>query len=455
MARVLLIMPRLPQRLGSPYLGQLYVAASLLRDGHEVRCIDCSAPYWRGGDDRVVSIAEAYEPDLIGMTLFTYNAARGYRLAKRLRGLTRFLLAGGPHPTVMPGEPLDHGFDLSLAGEGELAIQRIARFCDGKESLSSIPGLSTHDSKGVPPQSIANLDALPYPHEAYKSFDLESYSPTNGAVIPGGIMTSRGCPARCTFCANYVTGRVYRYRSSQDIVEEMRHLRHRYGISTFPFWDDAFTALRPRLRELCDAIEAESDLDGITWSCITPGNMIKPQDLDRMREAGCVSVNFGIESGDPRILKAIQKGQRPDDIRDAVRSAKAAGMMTVVNFMFGFPEEGTDELKQTLDFMVELSEMTDYFNTRGVLVPFPGTGIYDRWADTYELRDWWLDLNNVPIEPDFTNPDDLLDYQETDPTLALDFFRYNDAVRESVETCVRFKAQHNRRTIKRLQQGLR
>ena len=129
--------------------------------------------------------------------------------------------------------------------------------------------------------------------------------------------------------------------------------------------------------------------------------------------------------------------------------------MTVVNFMFGFPEEGTDELKRTLDFMVELSEMTDYFNTRGVLVPFPGTGIYDRWADTYELRDWWLDLNNVPIEPDFTDPDDLLDYQEMDPTLALDFFRYNDSVREAVETCVRFQAQHNRRTIKRLQQGLR
>jgi len=355
----------------------------------------------------------------------------------------------------MPGEPVRHGFHLSLAGEGEHAIGRIAAFVDGEGSLDGIAGLSTQECIGTPAQSIANLDALPHPHEAYKTYDLTTYDPTGNAVVPGGLMTSRGCPARCTFCANYVTGRIYRYRSSQHIVEEMRLLRRQYGINTFPFWDDAFTALRPRLRELCDAIEAESELDGITWSCITPGNMIKPIDLERMREAGCVSVNFGIESGDPTILKAIQKGQHPNDIRAAVKSAKAAGMITVVNFMFGFPQEGTDELKRTLDFMVELSELTDYFNTRGVLVPFPGTRIYDRWADTYELRDWWLDINNVPIEPDFSDPDDLLDYQETDPTLALDFFRYSDQVREAVEECVRFKAQHNRRTIKQLQQGLR
>jgi anaerobic magnesium-protoporphyrin IX monomethyl ester cyclase len=453
-ARVLLVMPRLPQRLGTPYLGQLYIAASLLADGHEVRCVDCSAALWRGDDDDVVAIAREFDPDLIGMTLFTYNAARGYRLAKRLASGTRLLLAGGPHPTVMPGEPVNHGFDLSLAGEGEHAILRIAAFVDGEGDLESIPGLSTRASLGLPSHSIGNLDGLPYPHEGYETFDLEVYQPDGRGVVPGGLMTSRGCPARCTFCANYVTGRVYRYRSTENIIEEMRQLRAAYGINTFPFWDDAFTALRPRLKELCEAIQVESELDGISWSCITPGNMIKPIDLDRMRAAGCVSVNFGIESGDARILKAIQKGQRPDDIRAAVKSAKAAGMTTVVNFMFGFPGEGTDELKCTQDLMSELAETTDYFNTRGVLVPFPGTRIYDQWADTYDLRDWWLDVANVPIEPDFSDPEDLLDYQETDPTLALDFFHYSDEVRTAVEACVRFKAEHNRARIRRLQQGL-
>jgi radical SAM superfamily enzyme YgiQ (UPF0313 family) len=250
-----------------------------------------------------------------------------------------------------------------------------------------------------------------------------------------------------------VTGRVFRYRSTANIIEEMRQLREQHGIQNFPFWDDAFTALRPRLKELCEAIMEDEELAGSTWSCITPGNMIKPLDLERMRAAGCLSVNFGIESGDPAILKAIQKGQRPDDIRAAVRFAKEAGMMTIVNFMFGFPQEGLDELQRTLDFMVELSELTDYFNTRGVLVPFPGTRIYDRWADEYELRDWWLDLENVPIEPDLSDPLELLDYQQEDPTLELDFFRYTDDVRRAIADCVRYKADHNRRAIESLQRG--
>jgi radical SAM superfamily enzyme YgiQ (UPF0313 family) len=181
--------------------------------------------------------------------------------------------------------------------------------------------------------------------------------------------------------------------------------------------------------------------------------MIKPLDLERMRAAGCVSVNFGIESGDPAILKAIQKGQRPDDIRAAVRYAKEAGMTTIVNFMFGFPEEGPEQLQRTLDLMIELSELTDYFNTRGVLVPFPGTRIYDRWADEYQLRDWWLDIENVPIEPDLSDPLELLDYQEKDPTLELDFFRYTDDVRRAIAECVRYKADHNRRKIESLQRG--
>lgn len=450
MARILLIMPRLPQRLGTPYLGQLYVASSLLAAGHEVRCVDCSARLWRGTDADVVEVARAYQPDLIGMTLFTYNAARGYRLARRLAGLARLLIAGGPHPTVMPGEPLEHGFDLSLAGEGEAAIVEVARFLDGQRELAGIPGLSSVGDAGVPAASAASLDQLPYPHLAYETFDLTVYRADGASVVPGGLMTSRGCPARCTFCANYVTGRVYRFRSTDDVLEEMRQLRRAHGIWNFPFWDDAFTALRPRLKELCAAIRDEPELAGCTWTCITPGNMIKPLDLERMREAGCVAVNFGIESGDVQVLKSIQKGQRPDDIRAAVRAAKEAGMITIVNFMFGFPGEGLPELENTLALMRELSATTDYFNTRGVLVPFPGTRIYDQWAETYQLHGWWLDLEKVVLEPDLESAEEQLAYASTDPSLALDFFNYTPEVRDMIATCVAFKAAHNHRTIQRL-----
>jgi len=451
MARVMLILPHLPQRMGSPYLGQQYVAASLLAAGHEVRVLDLAAMLWTGTDADAVAEVERFGPDMVGMTLFTYNALRGYTLAQALRGKTRMLVAGGPHPTVCPDEPLEYGFDVSVSGEGEWVVRQLMEVLEGKRSVEEVEGARTAAVRGRPRATIEDLDALPFPLLSYPSFDRRLYSP-DAHIVPGGLMTSRGCPARCTFCANYVTGRDYRWRSAQDVVAEMVQLRELYDVRHFPFWDDAFTARRPRLNELCDAILAEPSLAGITWTCITPGNMVQPRDLARMREAGCVAVNFGIESGDYNILKVIQKGQRPEQVEAAVAAARAEGMTTIVNFMFGFPEEGVEELKNTMGLMESLSPYTDFFNNRGVLVPFPGTTIYDRWHAHYGFTRWWLDPAKVPDEPNLhvLDPKVVATSLEVDPTLELDFFRYSDPVRRAIGDCVRFKAQHNVRSVARM-----
>lgn len=458
MAKVLLILPHLPQRMGAPYLGQQYVAASLLADGYDVKCVDLAASLSTQSDEDAVREAERFGPDLVGMTLFTLNARRGYLLAERLRGVARLVVAGGPHPTVLPDEPLAHGFDAAVVGEGERAVVALARLLDAGGELASglarIPGVRFAGGAGPPGGVLDDLDGLPYPLESYPAFDARAYSEV-GTVVPGGMMTSRGCPARCTFCANYVTGRAYRFRSTADIVGEMLALNERYGVTHFPFWDDAFTAQRPRLNALCDAILAEPALNGATWSCITPGNMVRPHDLDRMRAAGCVAINFGIESGDADILRVIQKGQRPEHVRAAVRAAKESGMTTIVNFMFGFPEEGVPELERTIGLMEELSAHTDFFNHRGVLVPFPGTAVYDAHEARYGFARWWLDPRYLVDEPDprALSADALLTAYERDPTLDLDFFRYTDDVRDAIARGVAFKARHNRRAIERLQQG--
>lgn len=454
MARVMLLMPHLPQRMGTPYLGQQYIAASLLRAGHEVRALDLAAVLWEGDDEDAVAEIERFAPDIIGMTLFTYNARRAYQLAQRLRGVARLLVAGGPHPTVCPDEPLAMGFDVVVSGEGELAIVGIAEALDDLERLDALPGVRRQQGQGLPRAALDDLDALAFPLLSYQAFDPRWYA-SGGHVVPGGLMTSRGCPARCTFCANYVTGRAYRWRSPESVVAEMVALRRTWDVAHFPFWDDAFTARRSRLLALCDAIEAEPDLAGITWTCITPGNMVRPDDLHRMRRAGCVAINFGIESGDYNILKVIQKGQKPEQVRAAVAAAKDAGMTTIVNFMFGFPEEGVPELLNTLAFMEQLAPHTDFFNNRGVLVPFPGTAIYDRWHAEYNLTGWWLRPEMVPDEPNLhiLDPRVAQASLERDPTLDLDFFRYTDAVRDTIADCVRFKAQHNMRTVARASQS--
>lgn len=429
--------------MGAPYLGQLFVAASLRRHGHEVAVLDLAAPSAPRGDEALAQIRAA-DPDVLGLTLFTANAARGYALLAALPDLRARVVVGGPHATICPAEPLRYGAHVSIAGEGELSLPRVVDALERGLPLDG-PGV-THDGGSRPAEALADLDALPFGHDAVDLFDPAWYG---GVMSPGGVITSRGCPARCTFCANYVTGRVYRYRSPASVVGELVALREAHGLSFVPFWDDAFTASRPRLEALCDAILAEPRLRGLTWSCITPGVMVKPWDLDRMARAGCVAVNFGIESGDLQVLKDIKKGQRPEQVVQAVEAAKAAGMRTIVNVMFGFPGEGVDALERTQALMDRLAPSTDFFNNRGVLVPFPGTEIYARHADEYGFRDWWLDPARVPDEPDLAglSAAEAAVALEVDPTLALDFFRYSAPVRDAIAACVRFKAQHNARRV--------
>ena len=427
MVRALLVLPPLPQPMNAPYLGQQYVAAVLLSAGHAVRCLDLANARAPVARTRLAEEVRRFRPDLIGMTLFTYNALAGYRLADMLSDGDALLIAGGPHPTVLPEEPLSHGFDLSLSGEGEHAILAVAEAFETGGSFDTIPGLHARTGHGPPHGTIEDLDALPFPHVAAGATDEDA--------VAGGIVTSRGCPARCTFCANYVTGRAYRWRSPENVVAELLTLRRKFGLAHVPFWDDAFTARRPRLEALCDAILAEPELSGMTWTCITPGNMVLPKDLERMRRAGCVAINFGIESGDRSILRAIRKGQTPERVIAAVQAAKAAGMTTIVNFMFGFPGEGPKELANTRALMTQLAPMTDFFNNFGVLVPFPGTEIYDRHHLEYGFTGWWLDPDRIPAAPG----NDL----GTDPALEKDFFNYEPHLKAQIASLVRWKARHN------------
>lgn len=427
MVRALLFLPPLPQPMNTPYLGQHYIAAALLAADHDVRCLDLANLPLAEAAKRLRNQVLEFRPDLIGMTLFTYNALAGYRLAATLPETDALLIAGGPHPTILPEEPLVHGFDLSLSGEGEHAVVAIAETLATGGDFSLIPGLHSQTGRGPPNPAIEDLDALPFPHLAAANNCLDA--------VAGGILTSRGCPARCTFCANYVTGRAYRWRSPENVVTEMRTLRRDFGLTHFPFWDDAFTARRPRLEALCDAILGEPELSGVTWTCITPGNMVLPRDLERMRKAGCVAINFGIESGDASILRAIRKGQTPEKIVAAVEAAKAVGMTTIVNFMFGFPGEGPEELANTHALMRQLAPITDFFNNFGVLVPFPGTAIYDRYHADYRFTGWWLDPGRIPSAPDA----DL----GRDPALEKNFFSYDLLVRGQIADLVRWKADHN------------
>jgi len=448
MTRVLLVNPPSPEQLGSPLLGQQYVAAALLARGCEVRVLDAAARYHRAGAAEIACAVDEFRPDVVAFGLFTRWVWHAYEAARELRGRARWLIAGGAHATVLPREVLDHGFDVAFAGEAEQSVARFVDFLEGRCGLESIPGAHFRGGAGPAAEFVDDLDSLAAPLEAQPLYDSQWYDPSGRTVTPGGILTSRGCPARCTFCANYVTGRGFRYRSAANVVEELNRFHDRTGATFFPFWDDALTANVPRLFEMCRAFQGGIRFP-IGWSAITRANMVTPLLLDAMKASGCVAVNFGVENGDDGILRVIKKGVSTAHVVRALEWAKERGLLTACNFMLGFPQETPQALENTRAFLERIAPLTDSFSTLGVAVPFPGTPLYEDFHQQYGFTDWWLEERNSHYQamPPVDDFDRFYRHYIDDANLELDFFRYSAAVRAMIRECLRYKGEHNLRRM--------
>jgi len=186
----------------------------------------------------------------------------------------------------------------------------------------------------------------------------------------------------------------------------------------------------------------------LKWSAITRANMVTPELLSLMRQAGCVSANFGVESGDDEVLRAIKKGVKTDHVVRAIEWARNEGLMVVCNFMLGFPEESPAALENTLRFMQRIAPMVDFFSTLGVVVPFPGTPLYDDNHRRYGFSEWWLkpEYSAFPAPPRNELDRTYRRYID-DANLELDFFRYSEEMKHLIGECLRFKGEHNLRKM--------
>jgi len=385
--------------------------------------------------------------------LFTRWVWHAYRLVERFRHRFPLLVAGGAHATVCPEETLEHGFDVAVIGEAEETVVQLVDWLEGRVPLHAIAGVSYRGAtgevvRGSPPRAIADLDSLPLPQTAQDLFERRWYDPEGREVVPGGILTSRGCPARCTFCANYVTGRSFRYRSAANVVAELNSYHARSSVTFFPCWDDALTANLKRLDDLCSTIERDIRFP-LRWSAITRASMVNPALLRTLKRAGLVHVNFGVESGDNEILRAIKRGITTEQVVRALEWAKAEGLMTACNFMLGFPQETPQALERTFRFMERIAPLVDSFSTLGVLVPFPRTPLYESYHDSFGFSRWWLreEYSRYSPPPPMDDFDRFYRHYIHDRNLDLDFFHYSDDMREMMRACMRFKADHNLRRM--------
>jgi anaerobic magnesium-protoporphyrin IX monomethyl ester cyclase len=455
-ARVFLVNPPSPEPVKTPLLSFCHLAASLRQGGHEVALVDGSAPFGPRDAAEIARGIEAFAPDFVGIHLKTLHVQPAYALARELSARWP-LVAGGPHATVCPDEPLAHGFRWVVRGEGEETLVELADAVDGKRSFHDVKSLSFVERGMV--RHIADrgflmdLDALASPTSALDLFDPAWYG-AESTLPPAGLLSSRGCPAACTFCSNNVTGRRFRYRSAASVAAEVAELRARFSLHGFSFFDDSFAVGHRRVEELCGAL---AGVQPVYWTCTAHPAHLDPPTLRAMKQAGCGGIDIGMESGDPGTLLRIGKGVTVERVLEVLEWAHELGLHTILNMMFGWPDESDEELEATLAFMERAAPLVGGFNARGVLVPYPGTDVYDRHHERFGFSSWWIREAPLAYEPFAArwDPVEVERAYAADPALERNFFQHPPHRLELIQEGLRRKAAYTMAAIQRRQRSFR
>ena len=382
--RVLLVHPARGEAIDRlvrlPPLGLACVGGALRAAGHDVRILDAAVePRGEGELGRLLS---AWRPQVVGLSAATAVFGHALALAATVKQSDPCIavILGGVHPTLFPGEVLrNRDVDYAVHGEGErTAVELLSALAAG-EPVRGIPGIAFRDATGPlvnparPP--ITDLDGLPRP--AYDLLHMGCYStPFSAAGTVTSMVTSRGCPYRCTFCdAAVVHGRKYRAYSAERVVAEIRDLVREHGVGEVLFKDSEFTIDRARVDRFCDLMIR----DGlrVTWTCSARVDRVDAPLLKKMAAAGCRVIQLGVESADPTVLATLGKGIAEADVREAFRSAHAAGIETVANLMVGSPGETWRSIEATQRLLTQIRP--DHLNVQ-VFVPYPGTALFDTLA---------------------------------------------------------------------------
>ncbi len=393
MARILLVFPTSLYRNFTPPLNLAYIAAVLENAGNEVHIRDLSAQHPPCNEQQLIDFTRDLNPLWIGLTLNVIFIQPAYDLIRRLRSLNIKIIVGGPHPSLSGEEALLHGADIVVRGEGETTVCALSECLESQGDLSQIPGISYLDDGGQirhnPARSlIDDLDSLPFP--AKHLFPKQWYTQdTSYYQAYGPIFSGRGCPASCTYCYKGVFGHGCRLRSAENVFQEMLFLHSKFGVNAFEFMDDAFSANLDRIHHLCDLILSTPGFRPV-WQCTTRLDLTTPELLHKMKRAGCFRIFYGVESGDLDTLHRVNKHLDLDRAVDVLRWTHEAGIKSIVGFMWGFPWDSPASVNDSFRLLKKIAPFTDEFNPLGILIPVPGTRLYEEYKSKYHLDEWWL-----------------------------------------------------------------
>jgi radical SAM superfamily enzyme YgiQ (UPF0313 family) len=344
-----------------PPLGLSYVAGALEKAGFEVQMLDNYQ--MRTTIDFVKQEVQKRQPAIVGITCGSVTYRRAVEMAKAIKEVLPSckVVVGGWHASYLPDSTLENPeIDYAIMGEGERAMVELAtQITKGADQkvIAQIPGVACRlDGKisKTSPILIEDIDTIPYP--ARHLLDMNFYDRQIGYLKakPVDVMhVMRGCPYSCNYCeTKKLWGMKCRAFSPERVIGELKYMKEKFGSKGIYFIDDNFTINKERTIELCRQIRA-NNLD-LEWACDTRVDLLSADLLKEMREAGCRTIFFGIQSGSQRILDKLNTNTTPEKVEAAFRLCRKAGINIAASFMLGVPSETIADMETTYKFAKKL-----------------------------------------------------------------------------------------------------
>jgi radical SAM superfamily enzyme YgiQ (UPF0313 family) len=369
----------------APPLGISYMAAVLEENGYEVNIIDASAMEmtWEDLEEEL----KEQSPQVVAITALTptiEQAKKPAHLVKKVFPLTTVVM-GGYHPTFNHQEILDKDYvDVVVMGEGEYTLLELVQTLEEGGDLSQVRGIALENQVNPPRPLITDMDALPFP--ARHLLPMDHYKMLNMKTGMATMITSRGCPMQCSFCASAALhGPKLRRRSPENVVDEMEHLVRDHDVGIIAFMDDTFTLNHRIVEEICDEIQ-KRDLE-VFWGCTARVDTLSDELLEKMGEAGCITLFLGVESADQQMLDSTSKNITIDKIRQAFQLSQKHKIRTIASVVLGMPGDTKENIKRTVNFVRELNPSYAVFS---LATPYPGTRFYKESVEKnlIKVKDW-------------------------------------------------------------------
>lgn len=398
--RVLLVNPPSPLKerfFITPPLGLMYLASVLRLNGHQVKILDLFS--LGEGVERASDVLKKEVFDIVGITGMSFQHNPMLKVAEVVKNEHEEIkvIAGGSHASAVPSLLLENkNVDFVLRGEADCTLSSLLNVIDNSMAWKNVRGLCFKTKEGFhisPPEIVSDVDSIPFP--AWDFIDVKKYAGHHHGFFYekepiGQIITSRGCPYRCTFCAaSIVHSRVWRPHSPKRVISEIDRLVKDVGIRELHIEDDNFTLNLQRVKKIFEEIVRRKYNLTISLPNGVRIDRLDDEILKLMKKAGVYSITFGVESGSSRILERMKKNITLELVEKQVKKTKKYGFYTQAFFIIGFPYEEKKDIEETIKFALKLDLDAAFF---GTYVPLPGSQDFEELVEkgkiTVERMDW-------------------------------------------------------------------